>query len=55
MSKFLLALCAFGLVSSSASAQEGLEKKQLSRVVGSGTKQGIGFYTSLLPDCTPGE
>ena len=31
---------------------EGLDKKQFTRVVASGTKQQIGFYTSLNPDCT---
>jgi trypsin len=33
-------------------AQEGLEKKQFTRVVASGAKQRLGFYTSLNPDCT---
>ena len=52
MKSLLLMVLAFGLLSSSALAQEGLDKKQFTRVVGSGTKQLIGFYTSLNPDCT---
>jgi hypothetical protein len=53
MKSLLLTVLAFGLLSSSAFAQEeGLQKKQFTRVVGSGTKQQIGFYTSLHPDCT---
>jgi hypothetical protein len=52
MKNLLLMALAFGLLSSSAFAQEGLDKKQFTRVVGSGTKQQIGFYTSLNPDCT---
>jgi hypothetical protein len=52
MKSLLLTVLAFGLLSSSALAQEGPEKKQFTRVVGSGTKQPIGFYTSLNPDCT---
>jgi hypothetical protein len=51
MKSLLLTVLAFGL-SSSAFAQEGLQKKQFTRVVASGAKQGIGFYTSLNPDCT---
>ncbi len=47
MSKFLLTVCALGLLSSSAFAQEKspeqmLEKQQLARVVTSGTNQRIG-------------
>jgi hypothetical protein len=52
MKNLLLTVLAFGLLSSSALAQEGLEKKQFTRVVGSRTKQQVGFYTSLNPDCT---
>ena len=52
MRSLLLTILAFGLVSSSAFAQGGAEKKEFTRVVGSGTKQQIGFYTSLNPDCT---
>src|SRR5262245_61387240 len=52
MKNLLLAVLAFGLCSSSAFAQEGLEKKQYTRVVGSGSNQRIGFYTALDPDCT---
>jgi hypothetical protein len=32
--------------------QEGLEKKQFSRVVASGTNQRIGFFCALNPDCS---
>lgn len=69
MSKLLLALCAFGLLLSSALAQEksldeldkrsrrimateGLQKEDINRVVASGTKQRIGFFSALNPDCT---
>ena len=69
MSKFLLTVCAFGLLLSSAFAEEkspeqlreersrilgieGLESETFSRVVASGTKQQIGFFTSLNPDCS---
>jgi hypothetical protein len=53
MKNVLLTILAFGLLSSSAFAQqEGLEKKQFTRVVGSGTNQRISFFTSLNPDCT---
>ena len=56
MKNLLIAVLAFGLLSSSAFAQEaprpGLEKKQFTRVVASEAKQPIGFYTSLNPDCT---
>jgi hypothetical protein len=51
MKTLLLIILAFGL-SSSAFAQEGLEKKQFTRVVPSGKNQRIGFYTHLNPDCT---
>jgi hypothetical protein len=37
-----------------AFGQEGLDKKQFTRVVASGTNQRIGFYTWLNPDCTAG-
>jgi hypothetical protein len=52
MKNLLLTLLAFGLLSSSAFAQEGLEKKQFTRVVASGKNERIGFYTSLHADCT---
>jgi uncharacterized protein (UPF0333 family) len=52
MKNLLLTVLAFGLLSSSAFAQEGLDKKQFTRVVASGTNQRIGFYTNLNPDCT---
>jgi hypothetical protein len=52
MKNLLLTVLAFGLLSSSAFAQEGLEKKQFTRVVASGTNQRIGFFTALNPDCT---
>ena len=71
MNKFLLTVCAFGLLFSSAFAQEksledidkrsrrmmateGLSKEEINRVVASGTKQRIGFFTYLNPDCTAG-
>jgi hypothetical protein len=51
MKNLLLTMLAFGLLSSSAFAQEeqreprpGLEKKRFTRVVASGTNQRIGFY-----------
>jgi hypothetical protein len=31
---------------------EGLQKEDINRIVASGTKQRIGFYTALNPDCT---
>jgi hypothetical protein len=52
MKNLLLTVLAFGLLSSPAFAQEGLEKRQLTRVVASGTNQRIGFFTALNPDCT---
>jgi hypothetical protein len=69
MSKVLLTVCAFGLLLSSALAQEksleqldkernriwaaeGLNKEEVTRVVASGTKQRIGGFTALNPDCT---
>ena len=57
MSKFLLTVCALGLLSSSAFAQENspeqmLEKQQLARVVTSGTNQRIGFFYAVNPDCS---
>jgi hypothetical protein len=33
-------------------ATEGLQKEEINRVVASGTKQRIGFFTALNPDCT---
>jgi hypothetical protein len=52
MKNLLLTVLAFGLLSSSAFAQEGLEKKQFTRVVLSGTNQRIGFFYANNPDCT---
>jgi len=52
MKRLLLAVCAVGLLSPSAFAQEGLEKRQWTRVVASGKNQRIGFFTALTPDCT---
>jgi hypothetical protein len=52
MKNLLLTVLAFGLLSSSAFAQEGLEKKQFTRVVASGTNTRIGFFTWTNPDCT---
>jgi hypothetical protein len=54
MKNLLLTVLAFGLLSSSAFAEEGLEKKQWTRVAASGTNQRIGFFTWLNPDCTSG-
>jgi hypothetical protein len=54
MKNLLLTLLAFGLLSSSAFAQEGLEKKQFTRVVASGTNQRIGFFYWVNPDCSSG-
>jgi hypothetical protein len=48
----LFAVLASGLLLSSAFAQEGLEKKQYTRVVPSETNQRIFFFTSLNPDCS---
>jgi hypothetical protein len=52
MKNLLLTVLAFGLLSSSAFGQEGLEKKQFSRVVASGANQRIGFFYALHPDCS---
>ena len=57
MRKLLLTVCALGLLSSSAFAQEKspeqmLEKQQLARVVTSGTNQRIGFFYAVNPDCS---
>jgi hypothetical protein len=53
METLLRIILAFGL-SSSAFAQEGLEKKQWTRVVASGTNTRIGFFYWLNPDCSSG-
>src|SRR5215467_4386057 len=52
MKSLPLTVLAFGLLWSSAFAQEGLEKKQWTRVVASGTNGRIAFFTGLNPDCT---
>jgi hypothetical protein len=69
MSKFLLTVCAFGLLLSPAFAEEksreqyreesshifgieGLQKMELNRIIASGTKQRIGFFYALNPDCS---
>jgi hypothetical protein len=52
MKNLLLTVLAFGLLLSSAFAQEGLEKKQYTRVVASGTNGRIAFFTGINPDCT---
>ena len=52
MKNLRLTALAFGLLLSSAFAEEALEQKQFNRVVGSGKNQLVGFYTSLNPDCT---
>jgi hypothetical protein len=51
MKALLLIVLAIGLLSS-AFAEEGLEKKQFTRVVACTTNQRIGFYTALNADCT---
>src|SRR5262249_47579515 len=56
MKSLLLTVLAFGLLSSSVFAegqprQEGLEKKQYTRVVASSKNQRIGFFTSVTPEC----
>jgi hypothetical protein len=69
MKNLLFTVLTFGLISSSAFAEEktperlqeekaniqsqqGLEKWTFARVIGSGKKVQIGFFTSLNPDCT---
>ena len=65
MSKFLLTVCAFGLLLSFAFAEEksreqyreqnyqmGLQKMDWTRVVASGTDQRIGFFYAINPDCS---
>src|SRR6266487_628559 len=69
MNKFLLTVCAFGLLLSVAFAEEkspeqlreerghiygieGQRNETITRVVASGGKQRLDFYTSLNPDCT---
>lgn len=65
MSKFLIAACAFGLLLSSAFAEEkspeqyrqesnpiGLQKMDWTRIVASGTNQRIGFFYAVNPDCS---
>src|SRR5262245_30400673 len=65
MSKFLLTVCAFGLLLSFAFAEEkspeqhreesnqiGLQKLNWTRVVASGTNQRIGFFYAVNPDCS---
>jgi hypothetical protein len=63
MSKFLLTVCAFGLLLSSASAQgtltdielwrrDGLVKKDAPRFVPSGKSRMVGFFTGANADCS---
>ena len=54
MKNLLLTVLAFGLVSSSSTfaQEEGLQKKQYTRVVASEAITRIGFFTGLNPDCT---
>jgi hypothetical protein len=69
MSKFLLTVCTFGLLLSSAFAEEksreqyreesgqifgieGVQKIEFNRIIASGTKQRIGFFYALNPDCS---
>jgi hypothetical protein len=53
MKTLLLIILAFGLSSSAFAQEEGLQKKQYTRVVASGKNRQIGFFTSLSPECTP--
>jgi hypothetical protein len=60
MRKFLLTACAFGLLLSSASAQEpnreetlnGVQKFEFTRHVPSGAKRAIDFVYGAYPDCS---
>ena len=52
MKNLLLTVLAFGLRSPSAFAEGGLDKKQFTRVVPSGTNQRIMFFYALNPDCS---
>ena len=65
MSKFLLTVCAFGLLLSFAFAEEksreryreqnyqmGLQKMYWARVVASGIIERIGFFYAINPDCS---
>src|SRR5262249_20871658 len=65
MTKFLLTVCAFGLLLLSAFAEErspeqhreesnqiGLQKLNWTRVVASGANQRIGFFYAVNPDCS---
>jgi hypothetical protein len=60
MSKFLVTVCAFGLLLSSASAQEwtkeeieaGVKKSEITRHVPSGRSSPLRFLTALNPDCS---
>src|SRR5262249_6969370 len=54
MKNVLITALACGLLSSSAFAQEGMEKRQVTRVVASSKNQRIGFFTWLTPECVPG-
>jgi hypothetical protein len=57
MKRLLLTVSAFALFlpcafSEEQPKQEGLVKKQFTRVVASGAKQRIGFFHAVHPDCT---
>src|SRR5262245_33481069 len=60
MSKFLLTVCAFGLLLSSAFAQEwtkeerqsGVQRLEFTRHVSSGAKRTIEFVNAVNPDCS---
>jgi hypothetical protein len=52
MKNLLLTVLAYGLLSSSAFAEEALLKKQFTRVVASETNQRIGFFYAVHPDCS---
>ena len=60
MSKFLITVCAFGLLLSSASAQQwtdeeraaGLKRNELTRHVPSGQRRELQLLTFLNPDCS---
>ena len=68
MSKFLITVCAFGLLLSFAFAEEKSpeqqreesnqilgQKMELTRVVASGTNQRIYFFYVVHPDCSSGD
>jgi hypothetical protein len=55
MKNLLLTVLAFGQLSSSAFAEEALQKKEWTRIVASSKNQRIGFFAYTTPDCVGGE